>query len=265
MAIGNYFEMTKEIRDYFDGLLMGDGCLNLSRSIKNKLSANYKFDQISIHDDWVQSQVDFFNSKNIKTNILHYPAKTNIMVCGKLCNIQALTCLSTSYYRTLLSERHRWYPNGIKIVPKDFDITNTLSLANWYMGDGSIGVDKNKRFYLKLSTNSFTEQDVIWLVNQFQTELNISCRMNYHDNNRPVIMMSHNNVIKFLELVEPHLLPSFLYKAPENKWIPPTCFTCGISMPDKTRQTKYCSICYIPHRAAVLKQNRIDRNLIRFS
>jgi hypothetical protein len=64
-----------------------------------------------------------------------------------------------------LPYRQRWYPQGIKIIPKDFKIT-PLSLYHWYIGDGSFFQDHRERKII-LYTNGFTKEDVDWVREQF--------------------------------------------------------------------------------------------------
>lgn len=58
-----------------------------------------------------------------------------------------------------------WYPNRIKIVPNNLKLSS-LTMAHWFCDDGCIRLKKDrdgnttKAMILKLSTNSFTKEEV---------------------------------------------------------------------------------------------------------
>ena len=58
----------------------------------------------------------------------------------------------------------RWYPEGKKIVPSDFEISKT-ALLYWYCGDGDLHKGSN---CLRLHTNCFSRNDVNELIIKFK-------------------------------------------------------------------------------------------------
>lgn len=89
----------------------------------------------------------------------------------------------SSYLRSNRSKfwsdlRSVWYKNGNKTIPLNYVETNftDLSLAIWFMDDGdSCG---------RLSTNSFTQNEVIFLRDLIKNQYNIRMSI-YHQTNRP--------------------------------------------------------------------------------
>jgi len=65
----------------------------------------------------------------------------------------------------LLPIYKQWYPNGKKIVPKNIELT-PLTCRQWYIGDGSLGYEKNGKAHITLYTIGFIVSDVEWLKKQ---------------------------------------------------------------------------------------------------
>lgn len=84
---------------------------------------------------------------------------------------------------TFYNLRVKWYPDGIKIVPNDLQLTNTVILL-WYIGDGSL--DK-QHGYIKLCTDSFDTKSLELLNSQLQ---DFKSWINYN-NNRIFIKRIH--------------------------------------------------------------------------
>jgi hypothetical protein len=59
-------------------------------------------------------------------------------------------------------ERQRWYPEGLKRVPRDLIFTDEV-LAGWFLGDGH-----NDGRGLKLCTHNFPRKEVEWLGQELQ-------------------------------------------------------------------------------------------------
>ena len=60
---------------------------------------------------------------------------------------------SSHRHEFLTAERHRWYPNGKKIVPPDFNLS-PLAALHWFVGDGSLHPTQAK---VTLCTDNFDE------------------------------------------------------------------------------------------------------------
>ena len=108
--------------------------------------------------------------------------------------------------------RERWYPGGIKQVPADFELT-PVSLANWYMGDGLSSYDRRFRIVAvvtRFSTASFSEEDNEFLIEQLHN-LGISATIG-HSGKYPHINISQFSVNYLMDIVEPYVVSSYLYK-----------------------------------------------------
>ena len=105
--------------------------------------------------------------------------------------------------------RKIWYPNGIKIVPKDIRIT-PMTLAYLFQGDGSTTkMSGTKKFSVRLCVESFTLDEINLLKLKIE-KLGIT-RLKIDSQNRIVIYQSQA-VEDFLKIIEPFILPIFMYK-----------------------------------------------------
>jgi len=107
--------------------------------------------------------------------------------------------------------RERWYLNGRKIVPIDIKLTDK-TIAYWFMGDGSSYKDKrNDRGLVRinLATCSFTNDENLLLIKKLK-ELGICKTRKISDNS--IAIYYTNEVIKFMDMVKPYILPCFRYK-----------------------------------------------------
>jgi len=77
--------------------------------------------------------------------------------------------IRTLSYREFGGLKEKWYRNGRKIVPKDFNLSQ-ISLKWWFLGDGHLRTDCGGT---TISTDGFRESDVDYLVEELNgLELN---------------------------------------------------------------------------------------------
>lgn len=110
-----------------------------------------------------------------------------------------------------LSELHRMcYGSGKKVVTSDWlELLSPLSLAVWYMDDGSI----NKRYHtIVLCTNSFSYDEQVLIVDFFAGRLGIESTLEPRRNNQTVIRINASQRYRFMELVAPHIPECMSYK-----------------------------------------------------
>lgn len=134
-----------------EGCLLGDG--HIVRP-QHKRSASY------------QSSVSSTNPevpRAISMLLLGYDKSSSRTPSNGRDNIRyELQVGATNFF----SERLRWYPAGIKSVPRDFLLT-PLSLRWWHIGDGSVSrTPRQNRVYL--CTDAFSRRDNNALVKQLE-------------------------------------------------------------------------------------------------
>lgn len=96
---------------------------------------------------------------------------------------------------------------GVKIIPSNLsDIFSERSLAYWIMDDGYKSV---KGFYI--STESFTLEEHIFLVDLLKNKFNLDCSYHIHTNGYRLYIKSSSKD-HLLSLIKPYLINHFYYK-----------------------------------------------------
>jgi hypothetical protein len=147
--------LTQYELEVIQGCLLGDGCL----SIKGKSSCFMYGSSNLDHVEYVWNQLKDLVSPRYKDGPIRreiYDKRTK----KTYINYSIRTKSSITFYNL----RMVWYPEGLKIVPKDLELTNTIILL-WYVGDGSL--DKSHG-YIKLCTDSFDKDSLEFLNGQLQ-------------------------------------------------------------------------------------------------
>lgn len=126
---------------------------------------------------------------------------------------------STKYLTELTSLHKIFYSDGQKLIPKNISklITSPLSLAIWYMDDGSLYWRPKEHNGFRLCTNCFLVDDVHLLkdilYDNFGVESTVqstSCRgIKY-----PRMYIGVRGRDRFLKLIKPYILNCFSHKLP---------------------------------------------------
>lgn len=104
---------------------------------------------------------------------------------------------------------------NIKIIPKNsYEKLTPISLAFWIMDDGSFNKIKG---HLIICTDSYTKEDVLYLISILTNKFNLSCSLiNYKKtksgNNSYRIRINKSSIPCLIELIKPYMIPSMLYK-----------------------------------------------------
>jgi len=125
----------------------------------------------------------------------------------------------TSSNDDLKSLRQNFYPLNKKVVPENIEemLTHPISLAVWYMDDGSLDFRPRSHYAFSLKTNSFSIEECNLLSNVLKKNFgilssvqNTLCRGKKY----PQIYIGKAGRDKFLETVKPYTLNCFRYKLP---------------------------------------------------
>lgn len=194
LAKANHCQLSQEAREWIDGELLGDGCLQ-SQSLHSA-----RFQHSSKYLEYIQYVSNILNSFGIEqagqTRKQYY---------------KNWDCYNYHYksrsYAELLPIRKRWYPKGKKIVPKDLELT-PLVCRQWYIGDGGLICKKEERPYIGLATCGFLINDVEWLVSQLN-ELGFKATR-WNSNN--TICISVHSTKAFLDYIDKCPVRCYQYK-----------------------------------------------------
>ncbi len=120
----------------------------------------------------------------------------------------------------------KFYGGGKKEITRDIlDHLSELSLAVWYMDDGTTAFSHNRMLStgynitpeVKLCTDSFSEQSCDNIVEWFKEKWNIDShkrknRIGKKGENQYRIIIDSTSVSRFFDLIRPYIIPSMLYK-----------------------------------------------------
>ena len=149
-------DISKEQREIFDGIMISDGNLDTPSRISSRICLTFKYKETleRIIEDlncFKYNPIYILNIKDKRTN------KDYINYCVK-----------SNFNHTLLYEYNRWYKEGIKIVPKDIELTS-LFCYWWYVMDGY-----REDGIIILCTDSYSKEDMIFLTKCFN-KINLEC------------------------------------------------------------------------------------------
>lgn len=138
--------MYETFCEIFDGLMLSDG--GLTKPYKNALY-NHSCKNIS-YLYYLKSLMEIFGisfADKCPYTYIHKRAAANIY--------SVLISRRNVY---LTEQYYRWYPNRVKIVPADLQLTPAVC-RHWYCGDGHLGHSHNRVNHIVLNTNGFSDND----------------------------------------------------------------------------------------------------------
>lgn len=144
----NHVVINGVLKEILEGELLGDGNLELGKEAKGSM-----YRHSNKHADYLKWLFSRLAQHGLNGNGNIYKGHS------KWVAYQA----QTYRYRELTDLKKKWYPNGIKIVPDNIELT-PLVVLHWYLGDGCLTKRKDRNLYcLYLSTNCFMYEDVCGL------------------------------------------------------------------------------------------------------
>lgn len=203
------YKITKSLWDdpVITGCILSDAYL---RKIDDGQNSCFELEQSEKHKELVTFLEDYFTDLGIQTGTYRYLHKAIRENDLPKWGIRVFT--RRSKFWTLM--RKRWYPDGVKVIPKDLVIT-PKTLAFIFMGDGTSSWNdvNNHSSSIIIHTEGFDHDSVMLLKNKLYEYgieiINTQIKPNLGE----VIRISRaKDVKKFMNLVQPFMLSSFNYK-----------------------------------------------------
>lgn len=188
--------LTEFQKQVLIGYLLGDGCLE---TWKNSKVARLKVEQSLVQKEFVDWLFEIFK-KFTKTSPKSNQIKSKFN-----------TLSSNEFY-----EFHKmFYIKQKKVIPKNIEqLLTPISLAVWFMGDGSIkSKECNGRI---LNTHGFTEPEVAQLSQILNDKFKLLTSIRRQKDGLQ-IYISAKSAGALIKLISPYLLPYFTYKLPKLK------------------------------------------------
>ena len=181
----------ENLQSIFDGLLLGDAWVESDGKSEGRLAIT----QCEAHLDWLLQLKNIFDKYQIKSTLSKTKNRGWLLRTGK--------------YTDFTLMRQRWYPEGCKIIPSDLRITPT-TLAHWHWGDGTIS---NYGYTISLCTDSFSKDDVLFLIDLLKKDLGIHSAFTNKQKKYPRInIYRKQDRISMVNLVKEYCPECFLYK-----------------------------------------------------
>ncbi len=188
-------ELTYEQEQFILGSLLGDLSIDWTKEMKNsKLCIVHSHKQEELFMKKVEILGDFMGSYKLYSQYDNRTEKTYHTWRG---NSKAHKNFNKIY--NLL------YIDGTKTITQEYldKINSPIALAYWFMDDGSNnGV---------LSTNCFSYEEVVLLVNWMYNKWGIKCTIQKNQANF-IIYISQKSRLDFEQLIYPYMIPSMFYK-----------------------------------------------------
>lgn len=196
-SLKKFIFLTSDSYSIIVGMLLSDGWLE-----KYSLNSNtrFKFKQAIFRSDYV---IYSFMA------LSHYCSNMPYTNKGKRKGILFYSLEFSTRYLPCFNEIYDlFYIDKVKVIPVNiYDLLTPIAIAHWIMGDGA---KLNKG--LVLCTDSFTVQEVITLMNVLKIKYDINSSIQGIHNQRPRIYILQESMPKLINIVQPYLLPSMLYK-----------------------------------------------------
>ena len=197
----NKLFLTNRQKEILIGTILGDAHLEeLYTPELSRLKIEHSYKQ--------REYVDWFYEE-FKNWIRTKPKQKLKKVFGKIHNNYGFC---TYGHRLLGNFQKDFYVEKKKIIPNSLLSNITpLSLAVWYMDDGSIKSNKHKGVFL--NTQSFREKDVKTLQSILENKFGIASSTR-KDGEGEQIYLGGNSGEKFIKIIEPFIISSMRYKIP---------------------------------------------------
>lgn len=196
-------ELSEEAHQVIEGELLGDGCIPEPRG---NAGAQFTYGTAKeAYRDWLAS---WFDQQGLETRSHEYEQDDDREGWSSTMSYR----FGTLVYHELLEYRNRWYPNGEKIVPPDFELT-PLKLRHMHIGDGSYKPGE----HLILYTDGFDDESVERLQSELGNEANVNTRISHRNSLIIGREMDRRQYFEYIEPLPEELNDVYGYKFQNNE------------------------------------------------
>ncbi len=193
--------LSRKQKEIILGSILGDGCLEFNGNVGTRLQIK----QSSKRKEYV-----FWLYENFKNLCRSNPKQ-------KRDNYQWY--FSTRSLKELTSFYDLFYPKGKKRIPDNISalVCSPLTLAIWFMDDGTLDYRAKDHYAYSLSTNSFSYKESLLLAKTMKDNFGIKASVHRYlcrGKRYPRVYIGSEGRDKFFSLVKPYVLNCFRYKLP---------------------------------------------------
>ena len=201
-------ELSGKQIDIFIGSILGDGGVYVK---KNASGANYAVKQsikYSEYVSWLYNHLKNLCPSGIKQR------KDNGQLYFYTSPNENLTILQSMFYE-----------NRVKRVPKNIKefLKSPLTLAVWFMDDGTLDYRPKDHCAFHLCTNCFSREDTKLLIDALYENFGIVATLHYtlcRGKRHSRIYIGAKGRSRFIKLITPYILNCFKYKLPKYRTNP---------------------------------------------
>lgn len=164
--------LTERDIEILEGSIISDGSI-----LKTKKNTNFQFKHTCKHLEYVK----------FLQNSLSFTSKVYSM------NTRDAHTLSSFFHPVFTQLRQKWYPDNIKKIPNNLNITPVL-LLHWYLGDGHLRNSNG----ITLCTDSFLKKDIEKTILQIKDKYKIE---SYYQSSNNRIIIPNKYVFEFLNII----------------------------------------------------------------
>ena len=196
-------KISKKEEAIIIGSLLGDGYLDKNRYGSTALEIKQK----ASHRDYI-----FWLHQELKN------------ICGRepyqrKDNFQWR--LLTRYGKELNVYYDLFYENKKKVIKQEIKylLKHPLSLAVWYMDDGTLDFRSDGHYAYRFATYCFSKEEIKILVEVLENNFNLKATIQKSKMREKIqyrLYIGKNSRIKFKDLIQPYIVKSFRYKLPYN-------------------------------------------------
>lgn len=201
-------ELTSRQQAIIIGNILGDGGVYVQ---KDSINAHFKIKQSDKYREYL-----FWLFNELKD------------LCGpepRQRKDNAQWYFQTRAFENLTSLRNIFYKNRKKIVPDNIKelLISPLSLAVWFMDDGTLDYRLKDHCAFHLCTNCFSKKEAQLLANTLGMNFGIVASVHYtlcRGKRHARVYIGSKGRDQFIELISPYILNCFKYKLPQYRVAP---------------------------------------------
>jgi hypothetical protein len=192
--------LAERCRDVIVGTILGDACLErnwknvrlrIEHSESQRSLVEWKHGQFAMFQPSTPKRVEVFDSRTNKTYVSYrFLTRT--------------TAILNEYFELFYGAgKTKHIPEAIYNL-----LTSPLSVAVWYMDDGSRRNDCRSGYF---NTQGFSQNDVNLLRKCLSRNFNLETSVHYAAG-RPRIYLARKHFERFCDMIRPHVIPDLQYK-----------------------------------------------------
>lgn len=217
-------DFSQEQLEIINGSLLGDAWLSKFGTHRNSKLLHRQCCKLKNYTKWYYSKMKPFSVSNRKIYSKTRPVCKNgiiehVKVPKFLVGFETTTHANSIFTKL----RRKWYPNDIKTIPDDLNLT-PLTIATWFWDDGSNDIST---MTATIAAQSFTESEIESLINKlkpFNLYPSIYLKTSSKTKKKQSILKfrkdSYNNLIELIKPFLPHkcLAYKIKWRKAKHRW-----------------------------------------------